>query len=296
MKLDDMKLTKEDFTQKTSWLIEDFIPKNMITSYYSGGGVGKTWLSYAITKHILDNNEGVKFYYFDFDNSMTTLVDRKADVLLVDRYDLNLLYLQRSKLNMMPIEILNRMEYAKESYSGSVILIDSLRNIVNIKNDRASMTVMDKLMNLRDAGATIILVHHSGKNDKTYDGSNNIKNSLDCLFRAERVKEVDGIAIKLLVEKERAKVKDCAFLIEPSDFSLSKLDSKIASMSEEESDFVDDVKRILEDRRALNKTQLLDSLGFDKTSKKGRAMLNKFDGIFYKSSRKNGKDFTYNLL
>ena len=50
--LDDMALTTEDLHRQTEFLIDDFLPKRMITMYYAKGGNAKTWLSYGVAAHL----------------------------------------------------------------------------------------------------------------------------------------------------------------------------------------------------------------------------------------------------
>jgi archaellum biogenesis ATPase FlaH len=287
--LERISLREEDFNYQPSWLIEGFIPANMITSYYSGGGVGKTWLSYAIAKSILEM--GVKFYYLDFDNSIGTLIDRGVKSLVLNYPDLK--YVQRSKLDIEPIELINRMAFMPNIYKGSVILIDSLRDVINVHNDNATRDIMQKLQNLRDAGATIILVHHTTKNNAGYDGSNNIKNSLDCLFKAKRLPHKESfVAINLQVEKERARVKDCTFAIDTTTLSLERLE--LTKLSKFEEEFIDDMRILLEDS-PRNKSTLLEDLGFEKSNKKARSTLKKFENIFYRCKRE-GRNIVYRML
>lgn len=197
---------------------------------------------------------------------------------------------------MLSFELLYKLENAanKNAYQDCIFIIDSLRNFVDISNDNKTMKVMDALMNIRDAGATIVLLHHANKDGKNYQGSNNIKNSIDCMYQLTKHRSSGSkINVSLEVKKERAGIIDNGFSIDVLTLEIDTLDMTIANMSENEEKFIDNIVFALKNK-SLNKTQLLNQLGYGKGDKTARDMLDKFNGIFW-NSRKKGNVYTYEL-
>lgn len=65
-------LEKIEFTS----LIDDFLDKGSISFLTSEANKGKTFLSFAICKHLLEFNKIRKIIYFDGDNSKITIKSR----------------------------------------------------------------------------------------------------------------------------------------------------------------------------------------------------------------------------
>ncbi|WP_201341740.1 hypothetical protein [Abyssogena phaseoliformis symbiont] len=62
-------------------------------------------------------------------------------------------------------------------------------------------------MNLREAGATVVVPHHSNKDGKNYQGSNNIRNSVDNMYQLSKLPSEDGrLHLHLQVKKERCAI------------------------------------------------------------------------------------------
>jgi archaellum biogenesis ATPase FlaH len=295
--LQTLKLQDTHFNAEIEFLIPDFLPKKLITMYYADGGNGKSWLAQAITNHLLDEKKVAMLTYIDFDNPVSILKDRNIYDLLIKKHK-NLNYIQRSTLNMPPFDLLLKLE--EHAYNGAyedcVFMIDSLRNVVDIMHDGKVMRVMDALMNIREAGATIVLLHHSNKDGRNYQGSNNIRNSIDCMYRLDkRPSQENEINFLLEVQKERAGIKDRAFCVKTKELSLQEMDFDIACMNEYELEFVEKVKKALTlYKEGLNKTELLENTGHKKDDKTARDTLDKFTDKFWKS-KKAGNKYVYSL-
>jgi uncharacterized protein (DUF849 family) len=182
-----------------------------------------------------------------------------------------------------------------KALKGKVFVLDSLRNFADIGMDNKVQRVMEALMNLREAGATVIVLHHSNKDGKNYQGSNHIRNSIDNMYQLSRVETVVGaVGCLLTVKKERSSITDMAFSVSVDGFALQPMDLEQAKMSEGEAEFVNSVVEVLTEQPNINKTALLDAIGKEKDDKAARALLDKFDGKHWVSSR-NGKAFNYCL-
>lgn len=292
--LTDFALNGGDFNEKTEFLIDGFLPKRLITLIYADGGSGKSWVGMAIAKRCAMT--GSKVVYLDFDNPLTVLKARGIHDKLVGLRGLQ--YVQRSKVNVGSFEFLLSIEEKAvgSALNGYVFIIDSLRNFADIGADSRVSRVMEAFMNLRDAGATVVVLHHSNKDGKNYQGSNHIRNSVDNMYQLSKIDAGNNeVGCLLMVKKERASISDKAFAVSVDGFSMREMDVTQAQMAAEEMAFVQQVEAALQEQCNLNKTELLEAVGKAKDDKTARALLDKFDGVFWQS-KKEGIAFCYRLL
>lgn len=293
--LTQSSLNTNDFNEKTVFLIDGFLAKKLITLIYADGGNGKSWCNFAIAKHCAQS--GQRVVYLDFDNPLSVLIDRNIDNLLVSQHN-NLSYIQRSKYPHTPQELLEQLneQAVGQVFSNWVFLFDSLRNFVNVKNDHQTMETMTKIMNLREAGATVVILHHSNKDGRNYEGSNNIRNSVDNIYHLEKLDSENGeINMHLRVQKERSSIFDCAYKVCTNTLSFTPLDIQTATMSSEQEEFVQLVCLELKTYGKTNKTALLQAADRKKDDKTARAWLDQFEGKYWNSSKISGV-FTYELI
>lgn len=286
-------LTQNDFNDETEYVLPGFLAKNMITMIYADGGNGKSWLALGLAQYCAALHMPV--IYLDFDNPLTVLRDRGVNEKLVARFP-NLQYVQRSKSELSPFDLLTALSSraTANAFEGRVFIIDSLRNFGDVNNDAKIMLVMDMLMNIREAGATIVVLHHSNKDGRNYQGSNNIRNSVDNMFRLKKLELSTGIGTLLSAVKERCAIDDKAFDICPNTLLLTERDLLEAKSTEEDLEFIDLVKAALTVAPGLNKTAVLEAAGASKDDKTARARLDKYDGVYW-NSKKNHTRIVYQL-
>lgn len=294
--LNSMGMKQEHFNQKTEWLIKGFIPKNLISFIWAKGGQGKSLILLGITKYTLYHQLMETVTYIDVDNPISILKDRKIDEILTDQYP-NLNYIQRSRLKLSGLELLHLLNDSAigSTYKNSLFVIDSLRNIVDVMNESQVMKVMTYIMNIREAGGTVIIIGHSNKDGKSYKGSINIIDSVDCMFHLQKTSDRRGnIDYTLKVGKERAGVEDSAFRLHIDTFTLQPLEYKSASMSDYDKTFTKKVLEVLTDQEGINKSELLELVGHKKDDKTARETLDRYDGELW-VSKKHSNVFTYSL-
>ena len=286
-------LTETDFNDETEYVLPGFLAKNMITMIYADGGNGKSWLALGLAQYCASLYMPV--IYLDFDNPLTVLRDRGVNEKLVAKFP-NLQYVQRSKSELSPFDLLTALSSraTANAFGGRVFIIDSLRNFGDVNNDAKIMLVMDMLMNIREAGATIVVLHHSNKDGRNYQGSNNIRNSVDNMFRLKKLELSSGIGTLLSAVKERCAIDDKAFDICPNTLTLTERDLVEAKSTEEDLEFIDLVKAALTAAPGLNKTAVLEAAGASKDDKTARARLDKYDGVYW-NSKKNHTRIVYQL-
>lgn len=288
-------LQLNDFDQRTEFLIEGFLPKHLITMIYADGGMGKSWLAMALAKYA--ENQGMNAVYIDYDNGMNVLKERGVDQKLVAPCA-NLRYVHRSKTELQPFAMLEALEQnaVANQYHNTLFVLDSLRDFGDVNNDAAAMRIMEKLKNIREAGATIILLHHSNKDGRNYQGSNNIRNSLDNMFQLTQIESPQGeIRWILTVKKERAAIVDTALSVKIDSLSIMPIDIQAAKTNPADQAFISEVKSAITKNPGINKTELLEICGYKKDDKTARDKLDQFDEIHWQSKKVKGA-YTYNLV
>lgn len=278
-------LTPEDFNQKTEFLIEGFIPKHLITMVYADGGTGKSWLATALAKYAAQQNMTV--VYLDYDNPINVLKERGIEQKLIQSCS-NLHYAHRSKTDLQPLAMLEELENMAiaDCYKNTLFVLDSLRDFGDINNDNVAMRIGDKLKNIREAGATIIILHHSNKDGRNYQGSNNIRNSIDNMYQLTKIDSQAGeIRWVLTVKKERAAIMDTALSVKVDDLSMLPIDIQSARITNEDKILINEVKTLLTKQPGINKTDLLTELGYKKTNRPIRDKLDQFEELYWRTEK-----------
>ncbi|KUJ73912.1 hypothetical protein AVO42_00380 [Thiomicrospira sp. XS5] len=278
-------LTPDDFNQQTEFLIEGFLPKHLITMIYADGGMGKSWAAMGIAKFA--EQSGMDVLYLDYDNPMSILKERGVENNLIKACP-NLRYVHRSKTPMQALEMLTALEEQAIAgrFKNTLIVLDSMRDFSDVNNDSKAMALGEKLKNLREAGATILALHHSTKNGGNYQGSNNIRNSIDNMYQLTKIDGAeDEIRWILTVKKERAPIVDTALSIKPDTFEILPIDIETARLSPEEKQFIEAVKAILIKSPGINKKELLEAMDYDKRDKTANNRLDQFEEIYWQSEK-----------
>lgn len=285
--LEDYELKPSKLHEKIEFLIDGILPKKLITIIYANGGSGKSFLSLALAKELKKNALVKKIVYIDLDNPLNVLVERNIEGLI----DSKLTYIHRSSLsNTTPMELIKTIEEKAlgNAYEGVVFILDSLRNFTDIDNDSKAMGLMNALMNIREAGGSILCLHHSNKDGRNFKGSNHIHNSADCMFELSRL---EGLNLLITPTKERVGLEKLALNINPLTLQINEVDEKIVSMNEREREFVKGVKSVLINKE-IPQSQILLALGYEKDHQWARKTLGEFEGVFWECRvEKNKKLF-----
>jgi hypothetical protein len=180
---------------KIEWIVDKLLPKQAITLLHGRGGIGKTWLSHlladAITKGLPFMGQVTKLVpvvCVDFENSMPVLVDRVRKIGIE-----NVLFWHSSNEIQPPPKLDNlKWELYKTLPPGSLLIFDTLRAAQgrDENNSQDMAFILDRLKALRDAGFTILLLHHTPKgNDRIYKGSTAILDLADHILSLHRVRK-----------------------------------------------------------------------------------------------------------
>lgn len=288
-------LTKEHLNVKQEYLIDGFLPKRTISVWYSDGGTGKSYLVYGVVKRALE--AGMRVIYIDHDNGINIIKERNIESML-DGYD-SLNYLHRSSMTMDADVFLDEMSSVAigQIYENVLLVADSFKDIImDMSNDVKAAKIMRILMNIREAGGTIIGLHHTNKSGRNYQGSNQIKNSSDIMYSVEQKSSTDGtINYFMKAEKMRAGVVNKGWSLDLKTLNLTEINESEAMMSIYESEFITKIQKILEEEDNMTLSELCDELGSTTDDKTTRSMIDKFDGKYYQS-KKLGKKRVFSLV
>jgi len=288
-------LTSNHFNQHTEWLIPDFVAQEQITLVYAAGGQGKSWLALAIAKLAAQHNQVI---YLDYDNPIQVLNDRGILQKLIEPCP-SLHYVQRGVSNLTPAQMLEHLADAnRDELTGTLVVLDSLRDIGNIRSDSGALYAMTLLKNLRDAGATVLVLNHANKDGKNYEGSNNIYNSCDNMFSLLQLDQTAGrIDYLLTAEKDRGGISDCAWRINTQTLGLTALDIQEARTSEADKSFIDSIKASLQAHPEQNKAELLRSVGRERNDNAANKQLDRYNGIHWQIEKaKKGSGYVVRLM
>lgn len=293
-------LVNEDFNldEQRSY-IKDFLYSNSITLIYSPPKQGKTWLGYGITTTLSKREDIRSIIYVDMDNGLSSLKERAIDSSLINHPKIE--YVSRAKIDCTPIEYLRKIdsEAIRNNYKDIVFVFETTKDFVDTDSKSQSEEFMKIMMRIRDAGATVIIMHHATKAGRTISGVQVFINTPDNVYEMiQKAREENTLHFMLNVTHARTLVKDIGLSVNTKTLDLTKLDEVYATMSEHEEDFVKKVKEVLQKNPlGLGQTELLKQVGYEKTNKTARDMIDRFTEKFWsKYQEKKGTPITYTSI
>ena len=287
----------EDLTiAATEWLVEDFLVAEAITMIYGAASQGKTWFMYALSKLLAQRSALSALFYIDMDNPKRQLVDRQVDSKLLI-YD-TLQYITRSSTDRTPDELLEAItaEAYGNNYADVVFIFDSTRDFVgDTHNNGHAKRFMEQMKRIREAGGTVLLIHHATKNGRVIDGSVEFARSADNVYELkQKLRNGSTIHYALRVENDRDPIKDRAFSVDTDDFSLHTEEDDFVQIDPLEEAFVKSVLAVLNQAES-NQTEILKALGKARDDKTGRRLIAKYRGQFWEV-RTDGRQKIYYAL
>jgi RecA-family ATPase len=293
-------LVKEDFSldEKVEY-IKDFLYSNSVTLIYSPPKKGKTWLGYGITTTLAKRSDIRRIIYVDMDNGLSSLAERKIDDKLINHPKIE--YVSRAKISCSPIDYLKQIdeEAKRDNYKDVTFVFETTKDFVDTDSKSQSEEFMKIIMRIRDAGATVIIMHHATKSGSTISGVQVFINSPDNVYEMiQKAREENMLHFMLNVIHSRNLVKDIGVSVSTKTLELTKLDEVYSTMSEYEENFVKKAKEILnKNPDGLNKKELLETLGFEKDDKTANDTVNKFSGKFWDCKQeRRGKPYNITLI
>jgi hypothetical protein len=307
IRLNNLKLHSGQLGEDPRFLIEGVLAEKSLNMFYAKGGSGKSFLTLALSIELIEKRLVSSVIYMDMDNSLTALKQRNLEQWFEKYPQLN--YIHTSKLEGQPFELLeylvSQTNYQPDMFEGVLIVFDSIRDFIlgrDMNSDRDIAPVMQKLKVLREAGATVIFLHHTTKegDGTNYKGSTSFRDSVDISYSLSSERRDNTLNFSLTLDKDRLGVKErVGFELDTKTMVLQSINPQLATMEEHPLEFVNEVKEALdESQEGLNQSQLLESIGRDSSDKTARKYLKEFAGKFWTSKKvpqKNNQIFYFAL-
>lgn len=169
------------------YYVPQFLPNCGLFMLAGDSGEGKSWIAFMLARRVLEESKSTKVLFFDLDSG-ATYTKKKVHILWElfgrDRFS----FISQVKGDA---ETLNpKLEIAATmDLTDTVVVLDSLSsftagNINESAKIKPFLTVCEKM---RNAGATVILIHHTKKQKdddgvSVYAGSFAIKGAMDALY------------------------------------------------------------------------------------------------------------------
>jgi hypothetical protein len=150
------------------------------------------------------------------------------------------------------------------------------------------------LKSLRNAGATVLLLHHLNKSERGYQGSLAFVSASDNVFIHRMVSETSTSSI-FTYEKDYGRfqgVRNVAFEVQRGNYSLRSLQYDEAIIRPEEQSFIDNVRGVLEkNNEGIGQNKLLTEAGYKAADKHSIALMQKYTKRFwdFEKGAKNAK-------
>jgi len=292
----DCAVKREHFEQGDSVpLLPGFMNSGSLTLLYSPPKQGKSWLAYGIAKTLSAGEEIKEIYYLDMDNSFSTMKERGFDVHLFTVEGLTCM--TKATIKDTALAKLSEIaSYAKgnDAFEGVLFVIDTIKDFINFDSKTQATEFMHYLTQMRDAGATLLVLHHSNKNEKGISGNQAFINSSDNIYSLKQTNKEDGkLFFSLTVTHARGMVEDKNFSVDTQTLELLEEQDPSVMLDEYESAFVAKAKAALtKEPQGLNKSALLQKLGYRRDDKRHGRMLEQFVDTFWKVEKdRNIKTF-----
>ena len=229
-----------------TWLINDVIPSPSIGVLYGYPGSGKSTILIEYCRKILELTNDVFIIYIDADMSINKLKEIGIDEL-IKKYKEKFIYAGKSTnlVERTQIFLQEIVELQKKHKNRKYLIIeDSLTLLSHKKNGFINTDLLYKYeKQLREAGATIVVIHHLNKSGVFAD-SQQIENFADYTFLIER-NEFNNCILLKPQKASRYDIKEKAYRTEDRKI-IDEIDFNISNISYAESSFVKIIVDLLE--------------------------------------------------
>jgi hypothetical protein len=291
----DQRLSSRDFNSaETQWAYKGLLAKQAITTIYAKSGTGKSYLALAVASRIVADMRLV--CYVDYENRVAEL--EKRGVRRISEARGQFCYLHRSKIKIKRHELIAEMaKLAKDGYyKDALIILDGAKHFVrDVEIDRQTREMMSMLIDMRDDGATILIIHHTNKSGRNYQGSKELIDGSDNVFFAAAAPVPDGyVGLCLGVEKMRDAIAEQNWRIDTQTLELDALPLSIAQMSESAKETAQSIIKAIPSE-GISQRKLCEAIGRDPVDKTVIALLKQYAGALWavKESQKRGQSASY---
>ncbi|MFV0481868.1 MAG: AAA family ATPase [Campylobacteraceae bacterium] len=279
-------------------LIDGFVVKRSINLLWAPAGTGKTEFMFGVSNALVKQNQEVA--YMDVDNGLDLIMDRGYDNM-IEKTDDKFKYINADMFDEPREGIMGIIDKIKENakdrvYDNCVFVFDSLKFFLDgdMYDERRINRFLSFCKAIRRCGGIVWILNHATKKGDTMKGGQGLIDAADECWQMSVLTE-DNNNYSYIIEPEKYrmgnKIKKVGFSMDKKTYILTPLDVEIASMSENEKDFIEVVTNALKEKE-LTQGELMKLLGKDRADKTVLDMLKKHDGSFW-DSKKQGKKRVY---
>ncbi|WP_198304189.1 AAA family ATPase [Arcobacter vandammei] len=243
------------------WLIPSVLPSQSIGVFYGNPGSGKSTIMIEYCTQLLNTNKDIFIIYIDADMSAVKLKEIGIDKLIKTYKDRFIYAGKQETTNIIEKtqSFLEEIVEVQKKYKMRKYLIieDCLTLLSPKKNGFIDTTLLYKYeKQLRDAGGTIILIHHLNKSGVFAD-SQQIENFADYTYLVERNDFNNCILLKPQ-KASRFDIQPKAYKTEDRKI-IDEIDFSMANISYQESNFVKIIIDLLQDGE-MNQSEIMNYL------------------------------------
>lgn len=295
----DIVLQAEDFeiADRVAF-VDGFLFSASVTLIYSPPKQGKTWLGYGVVDRISRDENISMIYYLDMDNSLSTLKERGIHESLMSNEKVK--YITRARLTSEPIDLLRRIanEAILSAYDGVVFVVDTTKDFVDTGSTTQSKELLGYCTRMRDAGGTVIILHHATKNAKKISGDAVYTNTPDNVYELKQTGKLgDIINFSLVVKQARGLVRDAKYSVDTKTLALGEYDPIATGLNDAELKSVASALGVLRATpEGMSRRRLIEAMGYPPNDRTGIRLANELDGTKWKSVKKNAKLTLYYII
>ena len=242
---------------RTEWLIPEVIPSSTIGVFYGAPGSGKSSILINYCNLMLENFTNTYIIYIDADMALGKINDFGIGEM-IKQYGERFKYAGKSinditiiTQNLLKEIVQIQLDFPQRKY---IVIEDSLTLITPRKNGFIDVEKLYKYeKQIRDAGGTIIIVHHLNKAGIFAD-SQQIENYADYTFLIQR----NDFNSSILLHPKKASrydIKEKAYKVEDRKI-IEEIDFQTANISNSESSFVNIILDLLSDGE-INQSEIM---------------------------------------
>lgn len=177
------------------YLLPGFIPDGGFGVFAGKESSGKSWVSFHISGKILKKHEKKKVMFFDIDSG--AIYTKKRVTHLMAKFGDRFKYYSQHK-GVNSDNLTTQLDKASTfDLTDYIIIVDSLVGMTGGKINGADdvKPVLNIMESLRNAGATVVLIHHLNKTGD-YAGSFAIAGSVDFMYGVTKDNEIITLDLK----------------------------------------------------------------------------------------------------
>jgi len=249
----------------------NLIVKNEVTMIAAKPSSGKSLTTLALANMALQANTIDYVFYFDLDNSLTTLKERNVGILR-DKWNKRLQYIHPTFATKQQIwQLINKLK--QTNLTNALVIFDSAKNFM-VGGDRDKNRDVSKIMEvfkeLRNNGATVILLHHTNRPQKdlselVYAGSSAWEEDSSNAFILKQ-NNYKSTFLFQPIKNRVGELKDIAFSYN-QDHTLTQVDFEEAAETEEDQQIRNEVIDFIANNPKCTYSQILQhvtSMGYGK--------------------------------